>query len=341
MLTSKKIQLISSICILILIAPLTAYSQGLTTGEQSDRVPERPAFESANLFNGQTVSMRAPRTLEFIIQHRFGEINGNGGLDMFGIFAHANDIRLSLNYYLTDRIQLGIGATTSDLTYDPNWRLLLLQQSRDNVIPVSVAYAGNIAVSAQDAPDFYPEFTNRLSTYHELMVARRFSERLSIQLSGSYAYFNMVEEGYDNNNVAAAARVRIGLTPSWNLLAEYVHPIRAEYRQLTEENYNNQHKQLPLSSLLYDPEHTSQEVLHEDPEPALHEEPGSEFPVESTTIRPNIGIGLEYVTRGHQFQVFVANFDKLLPQRNLIYHTNRISDFDFLIGFNIIRRWNI
>lgn len=254
-----------------------------------DRTPALPAFESAYMIHGQSVTMQSANTLEFAIQHRFGRINSNS-FDMFGLYGHANDIRMGLNYYPTDRIHIGVGSTKSQMLQDLNWKWLLLRQSRDDVIPVSVAYAGNTAVSVREDPNFYPEFSHRLSYYHELMVARRFNYQFSLQLSASYAHFNRLYEGLEHDNFSVAARSRFSLSPLISIILEYDQPL------------------------------TSHEAF---------------------TPKPGLGTGVEFATRSHEFQVFISNFDALMPQRNIHQNRNEIGEFDFMIGFNITRRWNL
>lgn len=284
---------------LVLFTPLLLLSQNIDDARKTKRVPAWPAFESAWLINGQSVTMRSARTLEFLIQHRFGTLNSDS-FDLLGLYAPSN-VRMSFTYYLTDRIHLGFGSTKFQMIQDLNWKILLLQQSRDGVIPVSMAYAGNTAISVRDNPDFYPEKSNRFSYYHELMIARRFSDLFSLQVSGSFAHFNMVEPGHENDNFAVAARSRFGLTPELSVLVEYEHSL-------------TRYEKIPI-----------------DPN-----EPG-----EMKYPEPNLGFGIEYATRGHQFQLFVSNYDAIMPQRNILYNRNSFTNFDFLLGFNIIRRWNL
>jgi hypothetical protein len=280
---------IALVSLLVIFGPFSNLSNDQAHAQQAERIPAMPAFESAYLISGQTVTMQRARTLEFAIQHRFGEIS-RGSFDMFGLYAPSNDIRMGINYNLTDRIQIGIGSTKGQMMQDINWKWLVLQQSRDDAIPVSIAYVGNSAISVREAPEFYPEFSNRLSYYQELMVARRFNEWFSLQVSGSYAHFNMVEAGLEHDNLSVAARSKVGLTPALSVLLEYEQPLTS----------------------------------HENASPEA-----------------NFGTGIEYATRGHQFQVFVSNYSSLMPQRNMLYNTNNPADFDFLIGFNITRRWNL
>ena len=56
---------------------------------------------------------------------------------------------------------------------------------------------------------------------------------------------------------------------------------------------------------------------------------------------PGISLGAEFSTSGHAFQVFIANYNGILPQYN---NMNDANDFfgkgGILIGFNITRRYS-
>jgi hypothetical protein len=55
--------------------------------------------------------------------------------------------------------------------------------------------------------------------------------------------------------------------------------------------------------------------------------------------KPNLALGWEINTATHTFQIFVANFNKIVNQRNLLYNTNDFTKGDYLIGFNITVRF--
>ena len=56
---------------------------------------------------------------------------------------------------------------------------------------------------------------------------------------------------------------------------------------------------------------------------------------------PNLSLGFEFVTSGHAFQIFVGNYQGIIPQSNNLYNSNDYRDGDILIGFNISRLWNL
>src|ERR1035437_4283808 len=55
---------------------------------------------------------------------------------------------------------------------------------------------------------------------------------------------------------------------------------------------------------------------------------------------PNICFGIEMTTLGHSFQVFAGNSGSIVPQYVNFYNQNDYQKGQFLIGFNITRRWN-
>lgn len=56
-------------------------------------------------------------------------------------------------------------------------------------------------------------------------------------------------------------------------------------------------------------------------------------------IYPNISLGAEIGTSTHSFRVFVANYNKINKNYNVVYNTNNPLDLDFQVGFNITIRF--
>lgn len=53
-----------------------------------------------------------------------------------------------------------------------------------------------------------------------------------------------------------------------------------------------------------------------------------------------LALGIEMATSSHTFQVFLGNYNRILPQANYFLNENQLSEKEFLIGFNINRLWN-
>lgn len=201
---------------LIMIIP--AFGQD----EEEDK-PERPAFETSILIDNPTVVTAFKGGYEFEIHHRFGTVK-NGISDIFGIYAPSN-IRLGLNYGITDNIMVGLGTTKDYKLQDLQWKYTFLQQTRSGRIPVTLSYFGNVVLDARGKENFGPEEQyreiHRFSYFTQLMIARRFSFRYSGQLAPSFVYYNAVPTGMKNANFGIHALGRAKVLGSASIIAEY------------------------------------------------------------------------------------------------------------------------
>lgn len=55
--------------------------------------------------------------------------------------------------------------------------------------------------------------------------------------------------------------------------------------------------------------------------------------------KAGFGIGVEFSTSGHAFQLFITNYNALVPQKDMMFNQNDFFNGDFLIGFNITRAY--
>ena len=56
---------------------------------------------------------------------------------------------------------------------------------------------------------------------------------------------------------------------------------------------------------------------------------------------PNICFGIEMTTSAHAFQMFMGNYQGIVPQTNNMFNQNDYTKGQFVIGFNITRLWNL
>ncbi|MCF8391898.1 MAG: DUF5777 family beta-barrel protein [Bacteroidales bacterium] len=184
---------------------------------------ERPAFETSILIDNQTVATPFKGSLEFEIHHRFGKMN-NGITDLYGVYAPSN-IRLGFNYGFTDKLMLGFGTTKDYKLQDFQWKYLLLQQTTGGEMPVTVSYYGNAVLDARSDDSFGPadqyKFIHRFSYFSQIIVARRFSYKYSLQVAPSMFYYNAVEVGRENLNFGIHAGGKANVIGSASVIAEY------------------------------------------------------------------------------------------------------------------------
>lgn len=56
--------------------------------------------------------------------------------------------------------------------------------------------------------------------------------------------------------------------------------------------------------------------------------------------KPGFGLGVEFRTSSHAFQLLISNYQGIVPQENYMFNENDFFYGDFLIGFNITRLYN-
>lgn len=210
------------ICGLLLIFPL--FSQ--ETPEEPDKRPVRSPFETAVLIDNQTIVNPVSGTLQLEILHRFGKIENLK--DLYGIYASANT-KLGLNYGITDKLMVGIGTERNNKLQDIRWKYSILQQTRSGSMPVALSYYGNMVIDARSEDKFTGEgqeykFLHRLSYFHQLVLARKFSSKLSFMVAPSIVYFNAVNTGINNLNFAFTVGGRAMVLGTNSIIFEYTYP---------------------------------------------------------------------------------------------------------------------
>lgn len=202
--------------------------------QEKDATPVKRTFESIMLMDQQTVMVPVKGTFEMDFQHRFGTWD-TGYDNLYGIFAPSN-IRIGLDYVPAERLMVGFGFTKENLVWDMFGKYALLRQGQSGGSPVSLTYYGNAAIDTRSDEDGgFSESTDRWSFFHAAMVARKFSDDFSLQLSGNLSWFNdkdfvMDDEGMllgkdGNAHFSASALARYKFSNVMSLTVGYDQPI--------------------------------------------------------------------------------------------------------------------
>ena len=146
--------------------------------------------------------------------------------------------------------------------------------------------------------------------FNQLIIARKITDKLSLQLAPSWTHQNAVNGYYQR--VDSATKV-----------------IRGEMK--------HEHFALSVAGR-YKLTDVTAVIFNYDQPLTKHK---------TNNPSPNISLGLEFTTSNHAFQVFLGNYYFLSPQRNNLENQNYIlNDKDqlsikqFMIGFNVTRLWN-
>lgn len=181
-------------------------------------------FKTTRIVNGHSVENCGEGVLDAKISHRFSNLR-NGLYDMFGL--DAATIRIGLDYGITDRLMIGFGRGGREKTIDGFAKYKILRQSSGKVnMPVTLVYLidGQIKTLKFADPERDNKFSSRLYYTHQLLIARKFSERLSLQLMPTLVHRNLVPTPQDKNDVfAIGAAGRIKITKRLTFNAEYYY----------------------------------------------------------------------------------------------------------------------
>ncbi len=254
------------------------------------------AFKSLKIINLESTKLASKGDFYFVVAHRFDYFK-NGFDDFFGL-DNANT-QLKFLYGVNDWLTVHVARSGFQETYDLAAKYQLKSQIKDG-FPFTIVGFNSIAVNTELKDKDYPnmKFENRLSYVTQLLISRKFSDKLSLQIAPSYFHENTLRDILDENNQAILpnpqdnSQFAIGLggryklTSRWSVNVDYA----AHLNRTSQSIYRN-----PLS----------------------------------------IGVDLE--TGGHVFQMHFTNARAMHESGFLGQTTGNWGDGEIAFGFNLVR----
>lgn len=257
-------------------------------------------FSTTRIINTHSVESLRKGVLEFRIEHRFGDIAGvdGGAQTLFGLDNSA-DIRIALEYGITDKIMIGLGRSKG--TGSPYKSLIdgfakykILSQSK--TMPVSLGVMGVStftymkASSDESQVAHFPNWQHRFAYALQVNVARSFfKNRLGLALMPTLTHRNYVADNDQNTMVSLGAAARIKLTGTMAILLEYHHAFAKS--GLRTDNYQS------------------------------------------------LGIAYEWITFGHSFTIHLTNSKGFVETQFIPYTYENWLKGQFRLGFCISRKF--
>lgn len=193
-------------------------------------------FKSVRIINAHSIELPAPGVLQLLISHRFGRLN-SGPYEFFGL-DQAN-MRLGFEYGFTRWLTTGVGRSNVNKTYDGFVKVKFLRQSKGKRnMPFSVVGLSAMQLNSLRWADPTREnyFSSRLSYTHQLMIARKFNESLSLQIMPTMVHRNLVATTDEDNDVfAIGVGGRVKISPSVSVNFEYFYLLPS----YTADNFEN------------------------------------------------------------------------------------------------------
>ena len=223
-------KLYASLLVVALLISVKSYSQSdssliaMLDGSAQDVDYTYATFKTNRIINLHSIENTAAGVLDVKISHRFGLIN-QGLYDIFGL--DAAQMHLNFDLGLTDRLAIGVGRTSLDKAYNGFVKYKILKQSTGSKnMPVSVSFAAGTVIKTSRSLDPDPGNTFWYRVYYDfgLLIARKFSENFSLQVTPTLVHRNLVRTAEEKNDVfAIGVGARQKLTRRMSINAEYIY----------------------------------------------------------------------------------------------------------------------
>lgn len=180
-----------------------------------------PTFKTLKIVNLQSTKVASKGDIYLYVSHRFGTIK-DGVSTLFGL-DYANT-KIELLYGITDYLQVAVSRESVRKTYAGSAKLKFTEQS--NRFPLNITGYGAINVNTELSEKQYPKllFFDRLSYASQLLISRRFGDRLSVEVAPTFIRQNLVLEPFqDHNQIALGLGARFKLNSRVSINADYSH----------------------------------------------------------------------------------------------------------------------
>lgn len=271
-------------------------------------------FKGSKIINAQSTETVKAKTCDFSITHRFGNIgtqSNGGGHTLYGL-DNITDVRIGFDFGITNNLTLGFGRSKQGELIDGLVKYRILTQTIDNHVPISLAFYGDMGYTPQAANQFYSGMVmasdfkqndiHRFSYTSQLIIARKFGWRFSMELIPTYQHRNYVlgtinadNDAVETNDlISFGGGMRLKLTKRFALIADYFY---------TLSPYRTNNKATPF----YNP----------------------------------LAVGVEIETGGHVFHLNFTNASGIVENNFIPNTTDSWLKGGFKFGFNISRVFNV
>jgi len=170
-------------------------------GEDEGPTVVTSAFKAGRIINVQSPETSGEGEMNFIIAHRFGRLS-DGWYDLFGL--DNAQMRMGLDYGITDRIQVGVARSTFGKTLEGNLKWRFLEQMKGGGSPVSLTGYSVVMRDGLRLPNdgIERKGVHRMSYVHQLVVTRKWSPEFSLAVIPSLVHRNLVDQPDRPNDVS-------------------------------------------------------------------------------------------------------------------------------------------
>lgn len=281
------------------------YEEPVFTEEESNEVED--TYISTRIINTHSVETLKKGTLEFRIEHRFGDVSGGSHTigdfqsslnELFGL-DNATDIRFGFEYGITNKLMAGLGRSRGNSTayksvLDGFLKYRILHQQKKGM-PISLTALATMSYSYQKAGtdlssfNSYTKQIDRLAFAYQLNFAKKFADKVTIAIMPTVVYRNSVNYNDQNLLPSLGAAATYFLNKRTSLSVEYFHNFQ---KSGTRTGYYN-----------------------------------------------SMAVSVDWMTFGHNFKVFFANSMCFGETQFIAFNTTNFNQGGYRIGFCLGRKY--
>jgi hypothetical protein len=206
-------------------------------------------FNSTRIINSHSTDMLWKNEMDIRIAHRFGDMGTTGSAaTAFGL-DNSTDIRIGIEYGLFNKLNIGLarskGAGPFTQIADGYLKYNLMQQNEEKTSPLSITFLQTMAYTfMRESTDstlpssFGGQNVRRMAYCSQLLLGRKFGQRLSIVIAPTYIHRNYVAFDDKNGLFSIGASVRLKITKVFSLITEYFYNVRSTNAILGVKYYN-------------------------------------------------------------------------------------------------------
>jgi hypothetical protein len=207
--------------ILLLLLPFLSFAQDDLLSEIDTILGKQTvtsAFKALKIVNLESTKLAAKGDLYLIVAHRFGSVK-----DGFEGFYGLDNANTQIKFLYGLKEWLTISGARNQLAYDFSVKYRLMEQVEDG-FPVAIVGFNSLAINNTLKESLYPNmsFQNRLIYVSQILVSRKVSDRLSLELAPTFFHENFVANDLqDNSQYAMGIGGRYKITNRWSVNADY------------------------------------------------------------------------------------------------------------------------
>jgi hypothetical protein len=183
-------------------------------------------FRGTRFVNEHSVNLAEKGELLFLIQHRFGELDG-GLYELFGL--DQATMRLGFEYGITNSLNVGIGRSSWLKTYDIFAKYRILEQDENTPLSIAAVAGTSIPTLRNYFPSSENDLTSKSSAYGQLLLSANFGIA-AFQLSPGFistGYLPAENKSFSLFTTGLAGSVKLSDMVSVNM--EYLHWFNSEF----------------------------------------------------------------------------------------------------------------